>query len=144
MEPLKLIALDPEDLQVVSAHVQDAVLKVADIDYRPQEKRLVLAMNRFVWEKPQRFFRRSEERRRSALHFDRVLSVRSVALPRDRPDEVLSLLAIRFVPGNEPEGTIELVFSGGAVLRLDAECIEARLSDLGAAWEASARPAHRD
>ena len=64
MPPLKLLALDDEDLRVVSAHVQDAVLRVADIDYRPAEKRIVLAMNRFVWEAPRRLFRRHDERRR--------------------------------------------------------------------------------
>lgn len=139
---LKLVALDEEDLRIVSAHVQDAVLKRADIDFRAGEKRLLLAMNRFVWENPEGVFRRRNERRRSVLHFDRVLSVRSTGIDPARPDEVLSLLAIGFEPGEAPSGVIELVFAGQAALRLEVECIEARLADLGAAWDTPSRPAH--
>jgi hypothetical protein len=70
-----------------------------------------------------------------------VLAVKSLGIARN-PDEVLSLLAIRFQPGEAPAGRIELVFSGGGQIALEVECIEARLTDLGGAWEAGARPAH--
>ncbi|WP_187972487.1 DUF2948 family protein [Aquibium microcysteis] len=143
MPPLKLLALDAEDLQVVSAHVQDAVLRVGDIDWRAQEKRVVIAMNRFVWEAPKRLFSRHDERRRAALHFDRVLSVRTAGIDRDRPAEVLSLLAVRFEETDAPAGHVDLLFSGGATMRLEVECIEARVADIGGAWEATSRPAHR-
>ena len=143
METLKLIALDAEDLKIVSAHVQDAVVKAADLDYRAGEKRFVMAMNRFAWEIPAGFFRRRNERRRSVLHFDRVLSAQSTGFSREDQDEVLSLLAIRFAEGEAPAGAVELTFAGGAAIRLEVECIEARLADLGAAWETRSRPAHR-
>lgn len=139
---LKLVALDEEDLKIVSAHAQDAVMKLADIDYRAGEKRLLVAMNRFVWEKPDGVFTRRNERRRSVLHFERVLGVRSTGIDRDNREAVLSLLAIRFVPSEAPAGTIELIFSGDAAIRLEVECIEARLADLGAAWDTRSRPAH--
>jgi hypothetical protein len=143
MALLKLIALDEDDLKVVSAHVQDAVLKVADLDYRAREKRLVLGLNRFAWEKDARSGK-GDERRRAVLHFDRVLKARLNGFDPARPDMVLSLLAITFTPGDAPAGVVELVFSGGAGIRLDVECLEARLADLGAAWEASSRPRHKD
>ena len=143
MPVLKLLALDAEDLQVISAHVQDAVLRVGDIDWRAAEKRVVIAMNRFVWEAPKRLFGRHDERRRAALHFDRVLAVKTAGIDRGQPAEVLSLLAIRFEATDAPAGYVDLVFSGGATMRLDVECIEAQLSDLGGAWEATSRPAHR-
>ena len=54
MDRLKLIALDREDIEVVSAHLQDAVVKAADIRWRPAEKRVVVALNRFDWEAAQR------------------------------------------------------------------------------------------
>lgn len=140
---LKLLALDEEDLRVVSAHLQDAVLKVGDIAYRPVEKRFVVTMNRFVWEKAGGGLRRRAfERRRSVLHFDRVLGVKAGGLDQRKKGEVLELLAIRFAPAREPTGTIELVFAGGAAIRLEVECIEAQLTDLGAAWETRAKPAH--
>src|SRR5262245_17474923 len=47
---LKLIALDADDLAVISAHVQDARLQACDIVWRQSEKRLVIGMNRLDWE----------------------------------------------------------------------------------------------
>lgn len=143
MEPLKLVALDAEDLNIVSAHVQDAVMKVADLEFLPRQQRFVVAMNRFAWETVSGVFRKHGERRQSLLHFDRVLAVKTAGIDRDKPADVLSLLALRFVEAAAPAGTIELDFSGGATIRLDVECIEARLADLGSAWEASSLPAHR-
>lgn len=143
MDALKLVALDREDLQIVSAHVQDAVMKVGDLHYTPREKRFVLAMNRYAWEDRGRLFRRKRERRNAVLHFDRVLAARTHGIDPTRPDEVLSLLAVTFAPGDAPAGVVELVFSGGGTIRLDVECIEARLSDLGAAWQASSTPIHK-
>ena len=68
---------------------------------------------------------------------------RAAGIDRNRPDDILSLLAIDFVPAEDsPAGVIELIFSGNAALRLDVECIEARLTDLGAAWETPSRPRH--
>jgi len=142
MQPLKLVALDEEDLGIVSAHVQDAVMKTGDISYHAGEKRLIVTMNRFVWEKKQRLFSREHERRRSVLNFDRVLSVKSSGIDRSRADDILSLLAITFAPADAPAGTVEMSFSGGGTLRLDVECIEARLTDTGSAWKALAKPRH--
>lgn len=144
MDLLKLVALDEEDLAIISAHVQDAVLKVRDLTFLQQEKRFALAMNRFAWEREKRaLFRRKHERHYSVLHFERVLAARSAGIRMDKPDEVLSLLAVRFVPGEPPSGTIELLFSGDAAVQLDVECIEARLADTGAAWDTPIRPRHR-
>lgn len=143
MDSLKLVALDTEDLKIISAHVQDAVLKVADLDYRVPEKRFALAMNRFAWEVKPRLLRRRYERHRSVLHFDRVLSVQTTGIDRNNPDQVLELLAIVFTETEAPAGTIELVFAGGAAARLEVECIEAHLADLGAAWETPSRPIHQ-
>ena len=142
MDALKLVALDEEDLKIVSAHVQDAVMKVADLSYAAREKRFVIVMNRFAWEERGGFIKRNDQRRRSVLSFDRVAGVRTSGIDRQQPDEVLSLLALRFEGDDLPAGTIELVFSADATMRLDVECIEARLADLGGAWEASSRPAH--
>ncbi|TIS32461.1 MAG: DUF2948 family protein, partial [Mesorhizobium sp.] len=89
---LKLIALDDQDLSIISAHVQDAVMKVSDLEYLPAAKRFVLTMNRFVWEARSGFLRQHNERRQSVLHFDRVLGAKTSGIARDKPTEVLSLL----------------------------------------------------
>ncbi|RUU13833.1 DUF2948 family protein [Mesorhizobium sp. USDA-HM6] len=143
MAALKLIALDDQDLSIVSAHVQDAVMKVSDLEYLPAAKRFVLTMNRFVWEAKSGLFRQHNERRQSVLHFDRVLGAKTSGIQRDKPAEVLSLLAVSFIAISKPAGIIELVFSGGGTIMLDVECIEARLADIGGSWEATSRPVHR-
>lgn len=142
MDSLKLIALDEQDLGIVSACVQDAVMKVGDLEFLPAAKRFVMPMNRFAWEKKSSFFRQHNERRKSVLHFDRVLGAKLSGISRDKPDEVLSLLAISFVPFSEPAGIVELIFAGDGAIMLEVECIEARLADVGGAWEAASRPRH--
>jgi Protein of unknown function (DUF2948) len=143
MDPLKLVALDRQDLNVISAHVQDAVMKVGDLEFLPGNKRFVIPMHRFAWEAVSGRFRKRGERRQSVLHFDRVLSAKAAGIDRNKPADVLSLLAVRFAEADAPAGTVELDFSGGATIRLHVECIEARLADLGSAWEASSLPTHR-
>lgn len=140
--PLKLAAFDDEDLAVLSAHVQDAVLKVGDMVFLPQEGRFAIAMNRFIWEKAADGKRAAFERRRSVLSFDRVQAVRSSRIDRDRADAVLELLAVSFETADTPAGKVTLVFAGGGAVQLDVEVIEARLADLGAAWATSAKPEH--
>lgn len=140
-EPLKLVALDADDLAIVSAHLQDAVLKMADIVYLPGEKRFALALRRFDWEGAVHGQRR---RRLAALHFDRVLAVRSAKLDKNDAGKVLNLLAITFEQNDEPAGDVTLHFSEGAAIRLSVECVEAQMKDLGPVWEAVATPGHPD
>lgn len=142
MQQLKLAALDEEDLSVISAQVQDAVLKVGDIRYYPSDRYLVLVMNRFAWDGEGSGARASNERRRSALSFARAERPRAQNIRQDAKDAVLSLLAINFVAVEEPAGRIDLVFAGGGTLSFDVECIEAQLADLGAAWATENRPSH--
>jgi hypothetical protein len=143
MTMLKLVAFDEEDLAVISAHVQDAVMKVENLDYSPSTKRFVLTMNRFAWEAVSGRLLRSNERHQSVLSFARVLSAKAHGIDPKKKDDVLSLLAIGFTPARAPAGTIELLFSGEGAIRLEVECIEASIADTGGAWRASSRPAHR-
>ncbi|MBZ9656827.1 DUF2948 family protein [Phyllobacterium lublinensis] len=143
MDTLKLIALDEEDLQILSAHLQDSILKVKDIEYLAAEKKLVLGVNRFVWEMAADGKRhRSFERRRTALLFDRVGKVQVTGIDRRHANDVLALLAIRFNVADAPSGIIELTFAAGKALRLEVEAIEVQLTDLGPAWETSFKPEH--
>ena len=142
MELLKLAALDAEDLAVFSAHLQDAVLKVGDIRYLPGEQRFALVANRFDWQAKKKT---KGMRRRSGVFFNRVRSVKARKVRQGAVDAVLSLLAVEFKPGEQlPEGTIELTLSGGGTIRLDVECIEAKLEDLGPMWETANIPEHDD
>jgi len=141
MEPMKFVALDRDDLEVVSTHLQDALVKVSDIIWRPQEKRLVVSLSRFDWvssqaEKPE--LRRCQ----SALRFDRVNSCKCRCVNPAGKDDVLNLLAVEFTETDPPAGAVTLMFSGGGALRLEVECLEAELTDLGPAWPATERPLH--
>jgi hypothetical protein len=139
MDLLKLVALDADDLAVVSAHLQDAIVRVGDIAYLPAEHRFALAARRFDWEAgpadPPR-------RRLTGVHFERVLAVRTRGVDRSNPDAVLNLLAVTFEVTNDPSGTATLIFADGGAIQLDLECIEAQMKDLGPIWEAEGRPSH--
>ena len=126
----KLIALDADDLAVISAHVQDAAVDVADIIWRQSEKRLVVGMKRLDWDQtiagevaPRRLV--------SALRFDRVLACKSRDIDLEASETALELLGIEFHPGDAPGGSAVLMFADGGALRLDVECLEVELADLG-------------
>lgn len=140
-EPLKLIALDDEDLGILSAHLQDAILRAGDLVFLAKEKRFALAARRFDWEGAGIGLSR---RRLSALHFDKVSAVRRLNINPNAKDATLSLLAITFAPNEAPAGQVTLQFSGGAAIRLDVDCIEAQLKDLGPMWETASKPGHPD
>jgi len=142
LDRLRLAAIDEEDLAIVSAYVQDAVLKVGDMVYLPGERRFAVAMNRFIWEKADGGRRWDYERRRAALTFDRVAAVRTHNIDRGRPEAILELLAVSFAPTDAPAGNLTLVFAGGGAVEIEVEVIEARLADLGTAWATQARPSH--
>ena len=126
----KLIALDADDLAVISAHVQDAAVQVADIIWRQGEKRLVVGMSRVDWDQAM-----SSEappaRLLSALRFDRVLACKSRDIDLEATDAGLELLGIEFHPTEAPSGSAVLIFANGGALRLDVECLEVELADLG-------------
>lgn len=140
------MALDDEDIEIISAHIQDSVVKTADLEWRPKEKRFIIAMNRFAWEekfKAKGPAKQNNERRRSVLRFDRVEAVRIKGINREKPQEIHSLLTIQFMSKTPPKGVITLLFSGDVALQLDVECIEVQLTDLGASWQAQSCPKHK-
>jgi hypothetical protein len=134
---LKLAALDIEDLAVISAHMQDAVLVSGDMTYSPRRRQFALVANRFAWDEQEQ-----PQRRRTGLHFSRVLAVKTLNLAQGEADEVLSLLSISFAELDAPSGEVLLSFSGGVTVRLMVECLECQMADLGPAWQASSVPHH--
>lgn len=142
MEELKLIALDAEDLRVLSCHLQDAVMRVGDMAYVKSDSRFAAIVNRFDWEAAVEDATEEFRRRRSGLRFERVKAARIQGLDLRDKEQVLALLAVTFEAGDEPSGAVTLQFAGGAAVRLEIECIEAELRDLGAAWATRTKPAH--
>jgi hypothetical protein len=143
MELLKLVALERDDLEVVSTHLQDAVVCVGDVYWRPSEKRLVISLARFDWEGSVGGAREFQ-RRRTALRFDRVISVKCRNVDCANKQAILNLLAVEFEETETPAGVVTLFFSGGAVARLEVECLECELVDLGPVWATTCCPSHAD
>lgn len=134
---LRLSALDIEDLAVISAQMQDAVLLAGDMSYDRKRKKFLLIANRFAWDESQ-----APQRRRTGLHFYRILAVKTLNMGGLEKDEVMSLLSITFAETESPGGEVLLSFSGGATVRLIVECLECQMADLGPAWGASSTPQH--
>lgn len=138
IEQLRLAAVDAEDLAVLSAHLQDAIVRVGDLAYLPERSCFALVARRFDWQCPGE----QPRRRLTGLHFERVMKARTRNIDRARPDDALELLAITFDVAEAPSGAATLVFAGGGSIRLELECIEARLKDLGPVWPCGQAPAH--
>jgi hypothetical protein len=136
---LKLTARDTEDLKVISAHMQDALVRLSDIRYLSKTRQFALVANRFAWEQQP-----SSERRRTGVHFEQVLNVRQKGILGLKGDTILSLLAISFEPGQDPSGTVVLTFSSDCTIRLGVEYLDLQLKDLGGAWATELTPHHGD
>jgi Protein of unknown function (DUF2948) len=146
-DELKLVALDKDDIEVVSAHLQDAMLKARDILWQPREHRFMMALNRFDWmsavgAKDIATAQADYRRCRTALRFERVNACKCRNLDQTDKDALLNLLAVEFAETDAPGGVVSLIFSGGGVIRLDVECLEAELADLGEVSVAALCPDH--
>ena len=134
VEPLRLLAEDADDLQIISAALQDAILRPVDIVWERHARRVTLALSRFCWEC-------GGTRVMAAMQFGDVSAVKSRRLPRG-PENALELLAIDFAPGEAPGGAVILMFAGGGDLRIDVECLDAVLTDLSERWPVGTAPTH--
>jgi Protein of unknown function (DUF2948) len=138
MSRLKLAAADAEDLEILSARLQDAVVKLKNVTWLPKKRRFAAMVNRLQWEDG------GKTRVRAGLHFDGVLKVQSHQVKLGAGEAVVSLLAVRFTPnvGEDPGGVIEIVLAGGGAFRLTVECIDAELADMSGSWAAIGTPDH--
>lgn len=144
MSDLKLIALDEEDLSIIAAHLQDAVLRIEDMAYLKADRRFAIVVNRFDWSHATASASAGDGfvRRRTGVRIEHVTGAQVQGLDLTKKDQVLSLLTLTFEPADAPRGAIILTFAGGGAVRLNVECIEAGLSDLGAAWTTRRKPEH--
>jgi Protein of unknown function (DUF2948) len=135
---LRLTAQDSDDLAVISAQMQDAVVKIADFNYNKKRRTFALVANRFAWDAMP-----DKQRRRSGLHFESVVSVQRAGFANTGRDTILSLLALTFAQHDAPSGFVTLLFSAGHSIRLEVECLEAVMADMGPAWSTDVVPDHK-
>ena len=143
IKPLQLLAFDADDLQVLSAHMQDALIRSGDMAFQPQARRFALVGSRFNWLAGDG---RRHERRLTGMHFDHVVRVQRQGFDPAQNDLMLNLLGIQFDPSETPEqapaGSLVLTFSGGASVRLEVECLEASMLDMNPRWPTRRKPGH--
>lgn len=140
-KPLRLIAENIEDLEVISAAVQDAVIKAGNLKFDARQKRFSLEINRFGWEVGGKG--KERVRLRSLLAFDNVLSVKSRAVTKTDPEMILSLLQVSFAPADEPPGGIvTLLFAGDGEISLQADVLDVTLLDSDYVWPTRKTPNH--
>lgn len=127
--PLRLRALEPADLQVISSLAQDAVFPITEMTWLRSQRRFGLLLNRFRWE-DRPTGTRPPERVQTVLAVEDVLAVKTQGVNRNDKDMVLSLLAIDFEPGDEGSGRVILTLAGDGAVALDVEALEVTLRDV--------------
>ena len=139
---LKLRAEDADDLAVLSACLQDALVPVRDLAYVPDQKIFVFVANRFRWESGSRPVPGERQRILCAVTFSAVAGVSYRGFRRSDEDRILALLAIRAEAESVGATAILLEFSGHAAIRLEVERIQCRAKDLGEPWPTPWHPRH--
>ena len=140
---LKLIARTEEDLRVVSAHLQDAIVNVNDIANLKKNKILLLQLNRFMWEDVEKGVFRKNKRIRTMLKFENVIKAVSKNINQSKKDKFLDFLTIETnqMPDNNYE--MKIVFAGDSIIKIISEVIEVTLDDQGKAWDTKNMPKHK-
>lgn len=141
-KPLRFLAADQEDLNVISLCLQDALAKLGDFAFQPERRRFVFVANRFIWEAAGK--RGPFGRVRTGIHFDDVIKVSRQNLRDDANDAVVALLAVRFKQTSDGAGSIFLDFAGGGAIRLDVEAVNAHMTDISEPWPTRSKPEHKE
>ena len=141
---LKLIARTEEDLRVVSAHLQDAIVNVSDIANLKKNKIFLMQMNRFMWEDVEKGVFRKNKRIRTILKFENVLNVHSKNINQSKNDNFLDFLTIETIKMPDNNYEMKIVFAGDSVIKVISEVIEVTLDDQGSAWDTKNMPRHKE
>ena len=139
---LKLLAISDEDLRIVAAHLQDAIVSIQDIASLKKNRIFLIQLNRFMWEDVEKGVFRKNKRIRTVLKFDNVISVVSKNINKKENKNFLDFLTIasNLLPDKSYE--IKLIFSGDVVIKIKTEVIDVTLDDQGSPWESKTQPKH--
>ena len=141
---LKLIAKTEEDLRVLSAHLQDSIVSVADIANLEKNRIFLMQINRFMWEDVEKGVFRKNKRIRTILKFENILNISSKNINLKNKDKFLDFLAIESTELPDKNYEMKLIFSGDSIIRINAEIIEVTLDDQGIPWESKNKPKHKN
>ena len=141
---LKLIARSVEDLRVVSAHLQDAIVNINDIANLKKNKILLLQLNRFMWEDVEKGVFRKNKRIRTVLKFENIIKVKSRNINLAGKDKFLDFLTIETKQMIDNNYEMKILFAGDSIIKIIAEAIEVTLDDQGEAWDTKNKPKHKE
>ena len=141
---LKLIARTVEDLRVVSAHLQDAIVNINDIANLKKNKILLLQLNRFMWEDVEKGVFRKNKRIRTVLKFENIIKVKSRNIDQAGKDKFLDFLTIETKQMIDNNYEMKILFAGDSIIKIIAEAIEVTLDDQGEAWDTKNKPKHKE
>ncbi len=144
VQNLKLIAKTDEDVRVISAHLQDSIVKTADVANLKKNRIFLMQLNRFMWEDVEKGVFRKNKRIRTILKFENVLKVTSKNINQKKNDRFLDFLAIETFKMPDKNYEMNLIFSGDIIIKLIVEAIEVTLDDQGIPWESKNKPKHND
>ncbi len=144
VQNLKLIAKTEEEIKVLSAHLQDSIVKTSDIANLKKNRIFLMQLNRFMWEDVEKGVFRKNKRIRTVLKFENVLKVTSKNVNQKKNDRFLDFLAIETIKMPDKNYEMNLIFSGDTVIKVVVEAIELTLDDQGLPWESKNRPKHDD
>ena len=140
---LKLIARTDEDLRIISAHLQDSIVKTTDIASLKKNKIFLMQLNRFMWEDVEKGVFRKNKRIRTILKFDNVINVLSKGINQKKKQRFLDFLALESNILTDKTYEIKLIFSGDAIIKVNTEVIDVTLDDQGVPWESKTKPKHK-
>ncbi len=141
---LKLIAKTEEDIRVISAHLQDSIVKTADIASLEKNRIFLMQLNRFMWEDVEKGVFRKNKRIRTVLKFENVMRVSSKNVNQKKSDRFLDFLAIESLVTPDKNYEMNLIFSGDIIIKIIVEAIEVTLDDQGSPWESKNKPKHEN
>ncbi len=140
---LRLLAEEAEDLKIIAAAVQDAVVKAGNLKYEAKKRRFSIELNRYRWETAPSRKGQPGERVRALLAFDGVLSARTRGITKADPELILSLLSVEFTPDAEPPGgKVVVLFAGDGEIVLTVEALDGTLLDSDYVWPTRHLPSH--
>jgi hypothetical protein len=139
---LKLLATSEDDLKVIAAHLQDAIVSVQDIANLKKNRIFLIQLNRFMWEDVEKGIFRKNKRIRTILKFDNIVSVSSKNINNRVSKIFLDFLTIESKKMTDKSYEIKLIFSGDAVIKIKTEVIDITLDDQGSPWESKTQPKH--
>ncbi len=140
---LRLIARTEEDLRVVSAHLQDAIVNSSDIANLKKNKIFLMQLNRFMWEDVEKGVFRKNKRIRTVLKFENILKVYSKNINQSKKDKFLDFLTIETIKMPDNNYEMKIVFAGDSIIKVISEVIEVTLDDQGEAWDTKNMPKHK-